>query len=68
MLTSSKMPIIAEAEVESERMSDLSNLELSMREFVFQQKPWQRRGIIVFESLYYILIRFALILVTVLIA
>jgi len=34
VLTSS-MPIIAEAEVESERMSDLSNLELSMREFVF---------------------------------
>ena len=62
----SSMPIITEEE--TERMTYGSDLELSMREIASQRKPWQRRGINLFESFYYILARFAFILVTFLLA
>ena len=56
------MPGIAEED--SDIFSQAGDMDMSMRLMTENRKSWQKRGIMIFESFYYMLTRYVFIFIT----
>ena len=56
------MPGIAEED--SDIFSQAGDMDMSMRIMTENRKNWQKRGIMIFESFYYMLTRYVFIFIT----